>query len=138
VGLREAGRRGRSGSRAPFADKSFDFVVASHVIEHIPDPMAALLEWERVARHYLFLVVPHRDRTFDRDGPLTPLDELIERHRDGFTSDEDKHWTVWNAETFQRMCEHLGFEIVEIRDPDMTGGNGFLVILSARGRGVRP
>jgi SAM-dependent methyltransferase len=119
------------GHELPFADNSFDFVVASHVIEHIPDPIAALLEWARVARRYLFLVVPHRDRTFDRDRPLTPLDELIERHGSGFSSDEDKHWTVWNAETFQGMCEHLGFEVLETRDPDTIGGNGFLVILSA-------
>jgi hypothetical protein len=69
--------------------------------------MAALLEWARVARRYLFLVVPHRDRTFDRDRPLTPLDELIERHRSGFTSDEDKHWTVWNAETCSACASTL-------------------------------
>jgi SAM-dependent methyltransferase len=122
------------GHRLPFADKSFDFVVASHVIEHIPDPMAALIEWARVARRYIFLVVPHRDRTFDRDRPLTPLEELIERHERGFESEEDKHWTVWNAETFQEMCEHLGFDVLESRDPDTKGGNGFLVILGASPR----
>jgi SAM-dependent methyltransferase len=127
-----------AGHELPFAGKSFDFVVASHVIEHIPDPMAALLEWARVARHYLFLVVPHRDRTFDRDRPLTPLDELIERHRTGFESDEDKHWTVWNAQTFQGMCEYLGFDVVEARDPDTKGGNGFLVILRAPRRPESP
>lgn len=122
------------GHELPFADESFDFVVASHVIEHIPDPIAALLEWSRIARSYLFLVVPHRDRTFDRDRPLTSLDELIERHENRFESDEDKHWTVWNAETFRDMCEHLGFEILELRDPDTRGGNGFLVILGASPR----
>jgi len=122
------------GHELPFADKSYDFVLASHVIEHIPDPIAALLEWDRVARRYLFLVVPHRDRTFDRDRPLTPLDELIERHESGFSSDEDKHWSVWNAESFRELCEHLGFELLETRDPDTDGGNGFLVILGASPR----
>jgi SAM-dependent methyltransferase len=112
------------GDELPFTDKSFDFVVASHVIEHIPDPIAALLEWERVARRYLFLVVPHRDR----NRPLTPLDELIERHESGFASDEDKHWSVWNAETFRELCEHLGFEALESQDPDTKGGNGFLIL----------
>jgi len=118
------------GHELPLEDDSFDFVLASHVIEHIPDPIAALEEWARVARRYIVLVVPHRDRTFDRDRPLTPLSELIERHESGFTSDEDRHWTVWTCETFVELCEHLGFEVLEARDPDTKGGNGFALILA--------
>jgi SAM-dependent methyltransferase len=118
------------GHELPLEDKSFDFVLASHVIEHIPDPIAALKEWARVARKYIVLVVPHRDRTFDRDRALTPLSELIERHESGFTSDEDRHWTVWTCETFLDLCEHIGFEVLEARDPDAKGGNGFALILA--------
>ena len=118
------------GHELPLDDDSFDFVLASHVIEHIPDPIAALKEWARVARRYIVLVVPHRDRTFDRDRPLTPLSELIERHESGFTSEEDRHWTVWTCETFLELCEHLGFEVVEARDQDARDGNGFAVILA--------
>ena len=65
-------------------------------------------EWLRVSRRYVVLVVPHRDRTFDRDRPLTPVAELVERHRSGFTSDEDRHWSVWTAETSLELCERLG------------------------------
>ncbi len=54
-----------------------DFVFASHVIEHFPDPIRALYEWVRVTRRYIVLVVPHRDRTFDADRPLTSVAELI-------------------------------------------------------------
>lgn len=118
------------GHELPLDDNSFDFVLASHVIEHIPDPIAALKEWARVARRYIVLVVPHRDRTFDRDRDLTPLSELIERHESGFTSEEDRHWSVWTCETFLELCEHLGFEVLEARDPDARDGNGFAVILA--------
>jgi SAM-dependent methyltransferase len=118
------------GHELPLDDKSYDFVLASHVIEHIPDPIAALEEWARVARRYIVLVVPHRDRTFDRDRDLTPLSELIERHESGFTSDEDRHWSVWTCETFLELCEHIGFEVLEARDPDARDGNGFAVILA--------
>jgi SAM-dependent methyltransferase len=118
------------GHELPLDDKSYDFVLASHVIEHIPDPIAALKEWARVARRYIVLVVPHRDRTFDRDRDLTPLAELIERHETGFSSEEDRHWSVWTCETFLELCEHIGFEVLEARDPDARDGNGFAVILA--------
>lgn len=122
------------GHDLPLPDKSVDFVLASHVIEHVPDPIGGLLEWSRVARRYLFLVVPHRDRTFDRDRPLTPLAELVERHRTGFAPEEDRHWSVWTAETFVELCEHVGLEVLELRDPDTKGGIGFAVVLSAERR----
>jgi len=37
------------GYHLPFADKTFDYVIASHVLEHMSDPMAFVLELERVA-----------------------------------------------------------------------------------------
>lgn len=120
-----------SGHQLPFADASADFVFASHVIEHIPDPIAALLEWRRVARRYVVLIVPHRDRTFDRDRPLTPVDELLERHRTRFASDEDRHWSVWSCESFVETCERAGLAVIATRDPDTRGGNGFAVVLDA-------
>jgi len=38
------------GEALPFRDKSFDFVIASHVLEHSSDPEKFLLELQRVAR----------------------------------------------------------------------------------------
>jgi SAM-dependent methyltransferase len=121
------------GDALPFADDSVDFVLASHVIEHFPDPIRALLEWRRVARRYVVLVVPHRDRTFDRDRPLTPLAELVERQAAGFESGDDRHWSVWTAESFAELCDHLGLPVLEALDPDDKTGNGFMVVLDAAG-----
>jgi ubiquinone/menaquinone biosynthesis C-methylase UbiE len=42
----------------PFNDKSFNLIFARHVIEHSPMPLLTLLEWYRVSRNYLLLVVP--------------------------------------------------------------------------------
>jgi SAM-dependent methyltransferase len=119
------------GDRLPFAADSFDFVLASHVIEHFPDPIRALEEWRRVARLYVVLVVPHRDRTFDRDRPLTPLSELVERHATGFDSDDDKHWSVWTPESFAELCGHMRIPVLEALDPDDKTGIGFMVVLDA-------
>ena len=118
------------GDDLPLENNSVDFVLASHVIEHFPDPIKALLEWQRVASKYIFLVVPHRDRTFDSDRELTPVDELIERHASGFTSDEDRHWSVWSCESFVELCQRIGLRVVETEDPDKKVGNGFAVVIA--------
>jgi SAM-dependent methyltransferase len=38
------------GTALPFADASFDRIIASEVMEHVPDDLAALAEFERVLR----------------------------------------------------------------------------------------
>ena len=126
------------GHQLPFDDDAFEFVLASHVIEHIPDPISALHEWVRVASRYVFLIVPHRDRTFDRDRPLTPLADLVTRHEEQFESGEDRHWSVWNCETFLELCAHLELAVLEYQDPDDMGRNGFAVLIDASGRTAAP
>jgi SAM-dependent methyltransferase len=121
------------GHELPFDDGAFDFVLASHVIEHFFDPIRALEEWRRIARRYIFLVIPHRDRTFDRDRPLTPLHELVERHAQGTGEDEDRHWSVWTLTTFEELCAHLQLPVLDRLDPDDKTGNGFIVVLDAGG-----
>lgn len=121
------------GDELPFEDDSFDFVFSSHVIEHFPDPVRALYEWMRVARRYVVMVVPHRDRTFDADHPLTSSQELLQRHASSFQGTDDAliHWSVWNRETFIEFCGDIGLSVIDSLDPDDKVGNGFAVVLDA-------
>jgi SAM-dependent methyltransferase len=119
------------GNDLPFRDDTVDFVFASHVIEHFPDPIGALKEWRRVARRLVVVVVPHRDRTFDRDRDLTSAQELLDRHAEGFSSTEDKHWSVWTRESFVGLCAAAGFAVIDSLDPDDKLGNGFIVVIDA-------
>jgi SAM-dependent methyltransferase len=60
---------GDAGALDNISDGTFDFVYASHVLEHIPDPARALRNWLRVVKPngYLIIVVPHRDLYEKRD-----------------------------------------------------------------------
>jgi len=64
---------------AEIPDASQDFVIASHVLEHLDDPVRALFTWRRVLRPggQLLLVVPDARFTFDRGRALTTLEHLL-------------------------------------------------------------
>ena len=49
------------GKDLPFKDKEFDFVIASHVIEHVENPDHALLEFKRIIKNKgkIFLFIPN-------------------------------------------------------------------------------
>ena len=44
--------------KLPFKDKEFDFVIASHVLEHVPDPIFFLSEIQRVSSKGGYIEVP--------------------------------------------------------------------------------
>lgn len=70
---------------ARVADRSQDFVIANHFLEHCQDPIGALVQFFRVLRDegILFLTVPDKRYTFDRDRPVTPLEHLLADHQQG-------------------------------------------------------
>ena len=114
------------------ADNSVDFVISSHVIEHFSDPIKALKEWRRVVRPggYIFVIAPHKERTFDKDRDRTTLAELEERHRTGIGPDPDAaHCSVWVTADFVELIQALGWPIVAVQDADDKVGNGFAVVI---------
>jgi len=65
---------------APIPDASYDFILASHSLEHCANPIKALRQWGRVAGPDApcVVVLPHYKHTFDHRRQLTPLSHIIE------------------------------------------------------------
>lgn len=74
-------------------DESYDFVLASHVLEHVANPLRALEEWRRVLRQggAMLVVVPDRRANFDHRRPPTRLAHLEEDFRRGTSEDDLTH-----------------------------------------------
>jgi predicted SAM-dependent methyltransferase len=64
------------------SDNSVDFVMSSHVLEHLPNPAIAIKEWLRVVKSggIVFFIVPDMRHTFDKKRKLTPVSVLIEKY----------------------------------------------------------
>ena len=45
----------------PFRRQSFDLVLCSNLLHHLPDPLAAVAEMRRVSRSYVVLSEPNRN-----------------------------------------------------------------------------
>lgn len=60
-------------------EETYDFILSSHVLEHVANPIKALYEWKRILKKNgkLFLIVPNRKYTYDRCRPLTTLEHII-------------------------------------------------------------
>ena len=88
----------------------YDFLLSSHVIEHLANPIRGLYEWKRVLKEsgHLILLIPDYRETFDHKRPVTNLDHLI---------------SDFNDNTGENDLTHLQ-EILELHDLSMDPGAG--------------
>ena len=93
---------------------SFDFIVANHVIEHLPNPLRAIETWGRALAPFgtMYIAFPVRERCLDAPRPISTIEHLIDDYRKNTAQciDEDLlafAW-AWNPKQFP--------------DPDAIGG----------------
>uniref|UniRef100_A0A914PQ29 Methyltransferase type 11 domain-containing protein n=1 Tax=Panagrolaimus davidi TaxID=227884 RepID=A0A914PQ29_9BILA len=122
-----------SGDKLPFKNETYDFVISSHAIEHFYDPIKTINEWFRVIKKngYIFMIIPHKERTFDKYKNRTTLNELLERHKNPkpMKVDLSGHFNVWITEDFIKLCQSQNWKIAAILDKDDKVGNGFTFVL---------
>lgn len=74
-------------------DEQYDYVISSHCIEHLANPLKGLSEWIRVLKPGGLLVVifPDKNRTFDHQRPVTTLSHLIDDFESNMGEDDMTH-----------------------------------------------
>jgi SAM-dependent methyltransferase len=74
-------------------ENSYDFILSCHTLEHLANPLKALEEWKRVLRPSgpLFLVLPHKDATFDHRRAVTSLAHLVDDYQRTTKEDDLTH-----------------------------------------------
>ncbi len=127
----------------PVPDSSQDFVLNSHVWEHLPNPLIALIEWVRVVRSggYIAVIVPKRDADAgDRSRPITSLAEQIKYFEERVTHPRNHeqvrgHYTVFAPRSLREMADWYNLnnertKLVEVAflETDDKVGNGHLFI----------
>ena len=62
-------------------DNKFDFVYSSQVLEHTPNPIAAIIEQLRIVNKngIVYAVLPNKRYTYDRLRKITPAKDLIKK-----------------------------------------------------------
>lgn len=109
----------------PFEDDSFDVVVASEVLEHLPfeDFPRALNEMKRVARKNIILTLPHQQRTLFYFALKIPFFEKIDYIKKISLNNEMKPYTegghYWEigrigypAEKIKKTISKCGLKII--------------------------
>jgi SAM-dependent methyltransferase len=77
----------------PVPGESQDFIVCSHVLEHLANPLRAIDDFHRVLRPggTLLILLPDRRRTFDKDRLPTELGHVVADFDAGEVEVDDEH-----------------------------------------------
>lgn len=99
-------------------DACYDFVISCNNLEHMANPLAALIEWRRVIKPggHILLILPRKESNFDHRRSVTRFEHLLDD---------------WRAGTDEHDLTHLP-EILELHDRSMDSGSGDLEAFTAR------
>ncbi len=85
--------------------RKFNFIIANHVLEHVPNPIKAVMNiWAGLEDNgYLVLSIPDKNYTFDKDRLLTPYEHLLAEYYLDVHEVSDEHY----IEALQHIHPHV-------------------------------
>jgi SAM-dependent methyltransferase len=131
----------------PVPDRSEDFVLSSHVIEHLPDLIGAFLEWDRIVKDggFAYIIAPLKGALpQDAARELTTLEHFVEDHRrrhtldthplDGVPGGRMGHYHTFTPDTVTDVVDWMrdnglcAWSLLAREDVDSKVGNGFTLV----------
>jgi predicted SAM-dependent methyltransferase len=99
-------------AQLPVAPASLDFLIASHLLEHLPFPLAALRAWHDTLRPggVLLLKIPDKRYTFDAPRERTSLAHLLQEYEHPERFEARAHYADWVEHVGGRSRESPEFE----------------------------
>ncbi len=137
----------------PVPDQSEGFILTSHILEHLPNVVAALMEWDRIVIDggYVFMIVPHKWAFApDASRNLTSFEHFIEDYLqnasldshslDGVPGGRMGHYHTFTPDSVLQVVEWMcrkklcDWKLVAREDIDTKVGNGFTLVYMVRHR----
>lgn len=74
--------------------ETYDFILSSHCLEHIANPLKAIKEWLKILKDegILLIVVPNKEYTFDHKRPTTSFTHLLNDFQNNIKEDDLTHF----------------------------------------------
>lgn len=96
--------------------KKYDFILSSHHIEHIANPIKAITAWKDILKKdgYVLAILPHKEYTFDKMRPLTKLSHIIEDYKKNTLESDSTHiqeqiklqdWSMCGMKDFENLSK---------------------------------
>jgi SAM-dependent methyltransferase len=75
---------------ANIKDSTYDVLLASHVLEHLANPLKAMKNWIRVIKQsgVILLVLPKKESTFDWRRPITKFSTIFDKYNRNVGEDD--------------------------------------------------
>jgi SAM-dependent methyltransferase len=124
---------------AGIPDRSVDFVIAIHVLEHLQDPIEALTNLVRVVRPggQVLIVLPDPRLTFDRHRQRTTVEHVLVDHASGPAASRPGHHLEWARDIEGLVGDQMHARAAEFSATDARHHfhvwefDGFLALLRA-------
>lgn len=76
------------------SNNKYDFLLSSHNMEHLANPLKTIQEWKRVVKpngSFLF-ILPNKEGTFDYKRPVTTIEHLIDDLKKNTPESDETHF----------------------------------------------
>lgn len=71
-------------------DNTYDFLFASHCLEHIANPLKAIIEWKRIMKDngFMILILPEKSLCFDHKRNVSSFETLLNQYNNNVGEDD--------------------------------------------------